>query len=428
MNYSETISYLYARLPMFSRVGASAIKKDLTNTIRLCAALGDPQNAFRSVHVAGTNGKGSVSHMLAAVYQAAGYKTGLYTSPHLKDFRERIRVNGQMIPENEVVRFAGETRGLVDEIEPSFFELTVAMAFAFFARENVDIAIIETGLGGRLDSTNVITPLLSVITNIGHDHMDLLGDTPQKIAAEKAGIIKPGVPVIISEKQDDVAGVFLKKAGETGSPLRFASEEWQIYERNLNPAEGFLSLAADSAFASFPELDIDLTGLYQIRNTGAVLSAVFTLQNKLPVDARIICEALRNVKGLTGLQGRWQTLSADPLIIADTGHNPEGIAQVMENLARVSYRNLHIVIGMVSDKDQDQVLRLLPEKATYYFCRPDIPRGLDAAILQKKAAGFGLHGNRYSSVSEALESAKKHTEKGDLIFVGGSTFVVAEVV
>jgi dihydrofolate synthase/folylpolyglutamate synthase len=435
MTYQQTLDYLYQQLPVFTRVGASAFKKDLTNTLLLCEKLDNPQQQFKSIHVGGTNGKGSTSHMLAAVLQTAGYKTGLYTSPHLKDFRERIRINGEMIPEDEVVNFVAEQQENIDTIQPSFFEMTVAMAFAYFARKQVDIAIIEVGLGGRLDSTNVISPLLSVITNIGWDHMNLLGNTLPEIASEKAGIIKQKTPVVIGEYQPEVAAVFTEKAKLENAPLRFASEDWTLQKiGNQNQLAEYLEVQVEAIHKTVTTstnsiLKLDLTGSYQLKNLKTVLSAVDELRKQgfnIPADA--VFTALKEVKKLTGLNGRWQILNKQPLIICDTGHNPEGIAEVLENIAATPYEHLHFILGMVNDKDSSKVLSLLPKKATYYFCKPDIPRGLPASLLKEQAENHGLQGNDFSSVKEALMAAKNMAQPNDLIFAGGSTFVVAELV
>jgi dihydrofolate synthase / folylpolyglutamate synthase len=431
MNYQETLHYLYTQLPVFTRVGASAYKADLGNTLELCRRLDNPQHKFKSIHVAGTNGKGSTSHMLAAVLQTAGYKTGLYTSPHLKDFRERIRVNGQMIPEQTVIDFVAKHRPDFDEIFPSFFEMTVALAFDIFAKEQVDIAVIETGLGGRLDSTNVITPLLSIITNIGWDHMNLLGDTLPKIAAEKAGIIKPNIPVIIGEKQDEVADVFIRKAEEEKARISFASELFEVKgERLKDKGNDFLNIEiTHHSLLTTHHLQLDLPGSYQIKNVKTVLAAVDELrQQGYTITDDHIKIALKQVKTLTGLHGRWETISQNPLTICDTGHNPEGIAEVLKNIATVPYNHLHFVLGMVNDKDISKVLSMLPTDATYYFCRPDIPRGLEAESLKEKAESFGLQGEVYLSAKTALNAAQKAAGANDMVFAGGSTFVVAEVV
>lgn len=439
MNYQETLSYLYNQLPMFTRVGASAFKKDLTNTVALCAKLDNPQHKFKSIHIGGTNGKGSTSHMLAAVLQTAGYKTGLYTSPHLKDFRERIRINGEMIGEQEVVEFVAQHKTDFEMIEPSFFEMTVALAFDAFARHQVDIAIVEVGLGGRLDSTNIITPLLSVITNIGWDHMNMLGNTLPLIAGEKAGIIKPGIPVIIGELQPEVAEVFTNTASERGSSLVFASEQWELtslkkQKENNESQDSLLDIRVTPTSKNLPlsnyPLQLDLTGTYQLKNVKTVLSAVIELRGQgWTITDEQITTALKQVKTLTGLQGRWQTLSTSPLTICDTGHNPDGIQEVLKNIAGIPYQHLRFVLGVVNDKDISKVLSLLPAiNATYYFCKPDLPRGLDAEVLQQQALAFALHGNVYATVPMALKAAQQQAGPNDLVFAGGSTFVVAEIV
>lgn len=446
MNYSETLEYLYSRLPMFSSQGKSAIKPGLQNTINFCRVLGNPQNKFQSVHVGGTNGKGSTSHMLAAILQTAGYKTGLYTSPHLKDFRERIRINGKMIPEKEVIQFVEAQRGFIEELEPSFFEVTVAMAFHYFAKNQVDIAVIEVGLGGRLDSTNVITPLFSIITNISYDHMDILGNTLPLIAGEKAGIIKPGIPVIIGERQEEIAEVFSKKASECNSQLVFASDEWTIEERKevkgekaeVEPPNSvvsipeFLSLTVKSSNLQINQSSnylLDLTGTYQLKNLAGVLSAVKQLRLLgYSISDEEVKSALKQVKMLTGLMGRWQTLQKNPLLICDTGHNEDGIMEVLKNIELTPHEKLHMVIGMVKDKEISKLLKILPQNATYYFCQPNIPRAKPAEELCREAREFGLYGESYTSIQAAVDSAKSGAGKNDLIFIGGSTFVVAAVV
>lgn len=426
MNYEEAVDYLYARLPMFTRDGASAFKKDLTNTYRLCEALGNPQERFECVHVAGTNGKGSTSHMLAACLQAAGYKTGLYTSPHLLDFRERIRINGSMIPRDAVADFVTANQSLMVTIQPSFFEVTVAMAFGYFAQEQVDIVVVETGLGGRLDSTNIVIPLLSVITNIGYDHTHMLGNTLQEIANEKAGIIKQGVPVIVGERQQDVEGVFERVAVEKGSPLVFASDLWQI--ATMGKDSGLLHLKAMHRYSGDERTyALDLTGSYQAKNLPGVLCAVGELKKKrFPVRDVDVQQALKQVQGLTGLMGRWQTLSTNPLIICDTGHNVDGWREVLANIAATSYQELHVVIGVMRDKDLDQMLPLLPRDAHYYFCQVDMPRALPAVELHAIAAHFGLRGGVFDRVVDAVVAAREQALSSDLIFIGGSTFIVAD--
>ncbi len=448
MNYSETLEYLYSHLPMFSSQGKSAIKPGLQNTINFCRVLGNPQNKFQSVHVGGTNGKGSTSHMLAAILQTAGYKTGLYTSPHLKDFRERIRINGKMIPEKEVIQFVEAQCRFIEKLEPSFFEVTVAMAFHYFAKNQVDIAIIEVGLGGRLDSTNVINPLFSIITNIGYDHMDILGNTLPLIASEKAGIIKAGIPVIIGERQEETAEVFSKKASECNSQLVFASDEWIIEERKEVKGEKVEGESAESqnSVVSIPEFLsltvkssnlqinpssnylLDLTGTYQLKNLAGVLSAVKQLRLLgYSISDEEVKSALKQVKMLTGLMGRWQTLQKNPLLICDTGHNEDGIMEVLKNIELTPHEKLHIVIGMVKDKDISKILQILPKQATYYFCQSDIPRAKPVKDLQQEAKMQGLNGEAYPTVAEALKAAKDKATEKDLIFVGGSTFVVADL-
>lgn len=436
MNYQETLQHLYSRLPMFSRQGASAIRPGLDNTISFCKHLDNPQNKFKSVHVGGTNGKGSTSHMIASILQTAGYKTGLYTSPHLKDFRERIRVNGEMIEEEEVIQFVENQNQFIEDLKPSFFEVTVAMAFHHFAKHQVDIAVIEVGLGGRLDSTNIIVPALSIISNIAYDHMNILGNSLSEIAGEKAGIIKPGVPIIISQRQEEIANIFIQKAMAQQAKIEFASEEWIIKKSPIqNKAEDFLRVeviekrSSKSSYFSFDTLELDLTGSYQLKNLAGVLSAVRQLRMlDFTITDQEIEFALGHVKTLTGLMGRWQILQKQPLIICDTGHNEDGIREVLKNIEQTSFENLHIIIGMVSDKDISKVMRLLPSNASYYFCQPDIARAKPAVELKEEALAFGLKGEAYNSIKAALNVAKMKAGKNDLIFIGGSTFVVAEVV
>lgn len=436
MNYSETLHYLYSRLPLFSSHGKGAIKPGLQNTIKFCQELENPHEKFKSVHVGGTNGKGSTSHMLAAILQKAGYKTGLYTSPHLRDFRERIRINGEMIAEMEVIQFVEAHQQYIEDLEPSFFEVTVALAFEYFAANQVDIAIIEVGLGGRLDSTNVIHPELSVISNIGYDHMDILGNSLNEIASEKAGIIKHNVPVVISQRQDEVEDIFINKAFEMNSDFTFASDEWDIFRsQTQNNSSGFLNLEIrqktniETPFFSFDSIELDLTGSYQLKNLAGVLSAVKHLRLMgYQIDDQDVLFALRQVKKLTGLMGRWHILKYNPLIICDTGHNEDGIREVMKNINLTPHKDLHMVIGMVKDKDISKILSLLPQKAFYYFCEPTIPRAKPAKHLQLEAAKFGLNGAFYPTVQAAFHEAKKNAGNNDLIFIGGSTFVVAEII
>ncbi|MBK9356527.1 MAG: bifunctional folylpolyglutamate synthase/dihydrofolate synthase [Bacteroidales bacterium] len=428
MNYQQTLDYMFSRLPMFHRIGAAAYKANLINTIELCTLTGNPHHNFPSVHIAGTNGKGSVSHMLASILQESGYKTALFTSPHLKDYRERIKINGRMIPESFVSEFV--ERHLVDfeRIKPSFFEMTFALAMKWFSDQQVDIAVIETGMGGRLDSTNVITPLLSVITNIGLDHTRFLGNTIAEIAREKGGIIKPGVPVVIGETHPESKEVFTSIATACHSPLVFADKEISI-DRNLEKQEpGWLNVKAVASGREL-ELSCPLTGLYQLKNLATVLVAVKSLQkNPVILQELNITSGISNTILNTGLQGRWQTLKDNPLTICDIGHNPHGIGLVVEQIRSVRYRNLHMVIGVVDDKDLPAMLALLPADATYYFCKADIPRGLDANTLKKEAEKFGLKGSAYNSVIEALQAAWDAAGKEDLVFVGGSAFTVAEAI
>lgn len=427
MTYTQTLDYLYSKLPMFTRIGAAAFKKDLHNTIAMCQQLGNPQDKFKTIHVGGTNGKGSTSHMLAAILQQAGYKTGLYTSPHLKDFRERIRVNGKMVPKSFVTSFVKSQQAIIESLEPSFFEVTVAMAFEHFAQEQVDVAIIEVGLGGRLDSTNIITPDLSVITNISLDHTNMLGDTLSAIAFEKAGIIKPGIPAVIGERHPETDPVFIGKAKETNSSLIFAEDQLQL--SNIKPGKQLLTISVNRGQETlYPGLQLDLTGTYQLKNILTVIQAILSLKDlhyKISDDA--VFTALKQVKKITGLQGRWQTIAKHPLIICDTGHNKAGITEVVQNIKNTPHQNLHMVIGMVKDKDISGVLALLPKNAAYYFTQPALERALPAADLAQQAAQHGLNGNMFPEVSEALRHAKAHADANDLIFIGGSTFVVAEV-
>ncbi|MBL7137842.1 MAG: bifunctional folylpolyglutamate synthase/dihydrofolate synthase [Bacteroidales bacterium] len=417
MNYKETLSWLYSHLPMYQRIGAAAYKANLDNTIALCNLLGNPQNSFRSVHVAGTNGKGSVSHMLASILQEHGLKTGLYTSPHLKDFRERIRVNGSMIPKRNVTRFINKYREAFEEIRPSFFEMTVGLAFEHFRQESVDIAVVEVGMGGRLDSTNIITPLVSVITNISFDHMQFLGDTLEKIAIEKAGIIKPGIPVVIGETQPELESLFRKRARQVGSKIVFAD---QLPRYEIRDARNAIQDPASS-------IQDPLHGHYQKKNIITSLGVINLLnQTGYKISKKSIHKGIRNVTENTGLQGRWQVLSQTPLTICDIGHNEAGIREVVQQLSKTPHQQLHMVFGLVNDKEISHILHLLPTEATCYFCKADIPRGLDAKELHIQAEKQGLKGTFYRSVREALTAARNTATPDDLIFIGGSTFVVAE--
>lgn len=430
MTYRETIDYLYRQLPMFQRIGPAAYKKDLDNTLALCAHLGNPQSRFLSIHVGGTNGKGSVSHMLAAICQAAGLKTGLYISPHYKDFRERIKINGQYIPQRRVVEFVADNMEQMEAIQPSFFELCVAMAFDFFAKEQVDVAIVEVGLGGRLDSTNVIIPLLSVITNISYDHQNLLGETLPEIAGEKAGIIKPGVPVVIGETHPGSAPVFLRKAKEMGAPVFFADQHFEVQETAASGVQASRYKVLKNNQSYFESLEVDVSGPFQTRNVATVLQAWELLQSsKLRIipDEMALREGLAQLRSLTRFIGRWQIIGTDPLVLCDSAHNEAGLRLAFERILSMPFRQLHIVTGFVNDKDVAKVLGYFPDKARYYFAKANIPRGLEATVLQEKAASFGLKGRAYVSVRNALKAARRAAEPQDLIVVMGSIFVVAEV-
>ncbi|MEL0645118.1 folylpolyglutamate synthase/dihydrofolate synthase family protein [Olleya sp. Ti.3.14] len=405
MTYLETVNWMFSQLPMYQKQGQTAFKKDLTNTINVARHLKNPQHKFKSIHVAGTNGKGSSSHMLASILQEAGYKVGLYTSPHLKDFRERIKINGKVVGKPFVIDFIKRNKTFLDANKLSFFEMTVGMAFDYFAKQKVDIAVIEVGLGGRLDSTNIITPEVSLITNIGFDHVQFLGNTLPLIASEKAGIIKPNIPVVISETQPETQSVFTAFAEKNNSPIHFADQ------------------IENEALAT------DLKGSYQSKNVKGVIQTIKQLQQKgfVITDQNIKTGLLNTVKN-TDLKGRWQTLGTNPKVICDTAHNKEGLTIAMQQLLQENFQQLHIVFGVVNDKDVVSILPLLPKKATYYFCKPNVPRGLDQNILSTLFQDNGFSGNSYASVNEAYKMALKAASVDDVIYIGGSTFVVAEVV
>jgi dihydrofolate synthase / folylpolyglutamate synthase len=426
LTYREALQYLYDNLPIFQRVGAIAYKADLTNTLLLCEALGNPHRRVKTVHVAGTNGKGSTSHMLASILQTSGYKTGLYTSPHLKSFTERIRIDGQEIPEHYVLDFVNRVVPVIEQVQPSFFEITVAMAFDYFVSAHVDIAVIEVGLGGRLDSTNVITPELSVITNIGWDHKEILGDTLERIAFEKAGIIKPGVPVVISERQPETQDVFIRRAAEQNAPIFFAADDYEVQPVTKDSEIHYKVLYRSDVI--FHDLYIPLQGYYQKKNLTGVLKAVEILdQNSWGLTATGLVEGLSNVIHLTGLKGRWQKLGENPFIVCDTGHNIDGMREVVKQIKAQSFQKLHIVFGVVKDKDVQAVLSVLPKDAFYYFCEAKIPRAMDAVQLEMLARSKGLQGTVIKDVNAALTEARRQATKDDMIFIGGSTFVVAEL-
>jgi dihydrofolate synthase/folylpolyglutamate synthase len=428
MTYQEVIEYMFSQLPMFYRIGKSAYKANLETSLYIDNYFGHPHQNYKTIHVAGTNGKGSVSHMLAAILQTAGYKTGLFTSPHLKDFRERIRVNGQIIPEEEVTDFIFQHKQVFDQVKPSFFEMTSALAFYYFAKVHVDVAIIEVGMGGRLDSTNIITPLLSVITNIGFDHTEFLGDTLGKIAAEKAGIIKNSIPVVIGEYHSDTWPVFQQFSERLNTPVLLAEKVYKVGYSSFTSDQKQVFNIHEGDQLVYENLKIDLLGFYQQKNICTVLTAIDQLRRiGFSVQNVALYHALNNVTGITGLQGRWWPIGYNPLIICDTGHNYDGIYWVTQQMRTIPYKQLHIVIGFVKDKDVTSMLQLLPDNAKYYFTNAKIPRALDAHELRGKALEYGLLGDSYPSVRKALDAAKANAAKDDFIFVGGSTFVVAEV-
>jgi len=434
MNYQQTIDYLFSRLPMFSRIGTAAYKKDLTNIQKLSNFLNHPYKKFKSVHIAGTNGKGSVSHMLAAILQTAGYKTGLYTSPHLKDFRERIRINGEMVSKKFIVDFTGKIKPVIEEIDPSFFEITVAMAFEYFAEQNVQIAVVETGLGGRFDSTNIITPELSVITNIGWDHMNILGDSLEKIAFEKAGIIKQNIPVVVGETLPETEKVFKQVAKEKNAFLALASDKrqaiswhWEKPARRSGGHELLVEVTQQDK-TDHQVYRLDLPGIYQAKNLITVLEICSQLnQQGWKIEETDVKSGFQNAKKLTDLHGRWEVIHPHPLIILDVAHNEDGIKMLMEQVEVTEHDHLHIVIGIVKEKDPEKLLALFPKLAHYYFTQANIPRALNADILKETAQAFGLKGEVYTDVNAAVKAAVAKSEKNDMILVCGSVFLVGEV-
>lgn len=427
MTYSETTDYIFSKLPMFSRVGSEAIKIGFTNILALCEKLGNPQNNCKYVHIAGTNGKGSVSHMMAAILQTAGYKTGLYTSPHLKDLRERIKINGKEITEADLVDFIGKLKPEIETIKPSFFEITVAMAFDHFANHGCDIAIIETGLGGRLDSTNIISPEISVITNIGLDHVQILGETLAEIATEKAGIIKPGTTVVIGESHPETEKVFEEFAIKNNSEIIFADRKLQVTNWQYENEELAVEVASEHQ-VDHKKYHLDLTGNYQIKNLLPVIAATQVLQEKgWQIEQEHVVKGLQHAKKITGLHGRWETISHSPRIIMDVAHNPDGVQQLLNQLEITTYHNLHIVLGMVKDKDVAKVLSMLPKNAKYYFSNAHVPRAMPAGDLKEKALLNDLHGKVFDDVNDAIRTAKSMAHKDDLILIFGSVFLVGEV-
>ncbi len=429
MTYKQTLEFLFSQLPAYHRIGKAAYKNNLDNTLALDEYFGHPHLKYKTIHVAGTNGKGSVSHMIASVLQEAGYKTGLYTSPHLKDFRERIKVNGKMIPKREVTTFVKEHRGIIDSLKPSFFEMTVAMAFLYFSKENVDVAVIEVGLGGRLDSTNIINPVLSIITNIGHDHMDLLGNTIAKVASEKAGVIKKNIPAVIGETKPDTKNIFISRASETKSEIYFADVNFKCRLKDTASQAGVRSFViSDLVEHKMTSGVIPLGGEYQMKNLQTLFQSFKCLEKIFKFSEKNLLDGIKRVIINTGLKGRWQILKRNPLTICDTGHNKEGLEYVMKQISRIPSTGLHIIIGFVSDKDLNSIFPLFPSQAKYYFTKASVPRALDEKILKEKASAFGLEGDSYTTVNKALKSAFSKALSTDLVFVGGSTFVVAEVI
>ena len=427
MNYQQTLDYLYSQLPMFSRIGSAAYKTDLHNSIALCNSIGNPHQKYKTIHVAGTNGKGSTSHMLAAILQQAGYKIGLYTSPHIKDFRERIRVNGEKIAQKFVVDFTERTKSITKEIEPSFFEMTVAMAFEYFAEQHVDFAVIETGLGGLLDSTNIITPILSVITNIGYDHQNILGNTLEEISTQKAGIIKENVPVVIGETLPVTKPIFITTALTKKASIQFAEEN---FITSFIDSEGELLLCnvKDVAENVTEKFRCGLSGIYQAKNICTVLATVKELRKlDINISEAALHSGIERVKEITGLRGRWEILQQHPTIIADVAHNKDGIQQVIDQLnTNYPTNQLHFVLGFVKDKDVENVLKLFPDDAKYYFTNAHIPRAMPNTELQQKAANAGLAGECFETVDDAVNAAKHHAAKTDVIMICGSFFIIAE--
>lgn len=428
MNYTQALDYLFSQLPMFQRVGQAAYKANLSNTITLCKALGNPERKFKAIHIAGTNGKGSTSHFLAAILQYSGYKTGLFTSPHYIDFRERIKINGRMIGKGTVTNFVAQNKVNFEQIQPSFFEMSAGLAFEHFANEKVDIAVIETGMGGRLDSTNVVHPHLCVITNIGFDHTQFLGDTLEKIAGEKAGIIKKGVSVVIGESHEETDKVFTTTANEKSSPIYFADKLLKVDQSaHVFGKHPLLKVKVKAGNKTRGQFNSGLTGDYQLKNILTVLQSVEILrQQGYKIPERAVKLGLRNVVQKTKMLGRWQILNHEPLTICDSAHNEHGLQYVIQQLKNTPHNKLHMVLGVVSDKDIEGILKILPREAEYYFCKSSVPRALDAEQLKVKAGRHGLKGNHYPTVSAAYEAAQSATNNGDLVFIGGSTFTVAD--
>ncbi|HOG20417.1 MAG TPA: folylpolyglutamate synthase/dihydrofolate synthase family protein [Salinivirgaceae bacterium] len=426
MTYQETLNYLYSQLPMYQRVGGAAYKADLLTTQKLDEYFNHPHQRFKSIHVAGTNGKGSVSHMLASVFQSAGYKTGLYTSPHMLDFRERIKINGQMIPENEVVDWVEHHKAILAKLSPSFFEMTVALAFDYFERQKVDIAIVEVGMGGRLDSTNIITPELSIITNIGLDHTQFLGNTLTDIAREKGGIIKEGVPVVVGEYSNETLPILKQLANNAKSTLTTAYEQFRLLESKIKENGIKVFVVENIEERNKFIVELDLVGLYQDKNIITFLSSLTEICKIFNLDIKDSIKAVKNTASTTGLMGRWQVLSKKPYIVADIAHNENGITETVKHIKSLKYKTLHIVLGVVNDKDVKSMLKLLPENAKFYFTQPSVPRALDFEKLYDFAKDSGFDGEKHPNVGMAIESALNKAQPDDMIYIGGSAFVVAD--
>ncbi len=428
--YPEALEFLYSTLPMFQRIGASAFKKDLSNTLAFCKHLGNPEHKFKTIHIAGTNGKGSTSHLLASILMESGYKTGLYTSPHLKDYRERIKVNGIITDEKFVTQFVIKNKNFILELKPSFFETTVAMAFEYFAQENVDIAVIETGMGGRLDSTNVITPLLSVITNIGFDHQQFLGNTLPLIAGEKAGIIKPKIPVVIGEQQEETKNVFIEKSKDLGSEIYFSKDFFKAHKYQLNIKNGtakfeYIDLENDNLV----KLESQLAGKYQVKNIATVLCCSKILnKNGFSINQESIKKGINKVVNNTGLRGRWETQNVAPYIVFDTAHNEDGLREALSHLSYYPYNKLRTVLGFADDKDVEKALRLFPQDAIFYFSKPDVPRGMSIEKLKSLTSHLPIKAYFFENLYQAFNKAKMDSNADDFIYIGGSTFVVAELI
>lgn len=426
MNYQETLKYLYSQLPMYQRIGAAAYKENLDNTIALDNKLGNPHKKFKTIHIAGTNGKGTISHSLASVLQQAGYKVGLYTSPHLLDFRERIRINGQKISESFVVDFVAQNKYFFEQLKPSFFEMTVGLAFDYFAKQDVDVAVVEVGMGGRLDSTNIINPIACVITNIGYDHQQFLGNDLVSIAKEKAGIIKNNVPVVVGETKPNIKTVFTEKAEQTDSQLFFANHNFSVENFYINEQNQLVLDINKHLSTVYNNLIFDFAGYYQLSNIITILQTIEILQYFLDISEQNIFDGLKNVTKNTGIMGRWQVVSQNPQIICDVGHNIDGITAIVNQLKLMNFNNLHFIFGVVNDKDISGILKLLPKEAHYYFTQASVTRALPVEQLYRQANLHSLNGDKYNDVKSAIDDAKNNCSKNDLIFIGGSTFVVAD--